>query len=236
MDIKEIEESLSLLIEPGYKERLEGYFKTAPGEYGEGDEFLGIRIPTLRKEIKTYKYLSIDEMGTLLSSKYHEVRLLSLLLLVNRFQMKKTTDTERQQIYVVYLKHIHHINNWDLVDSSAHYIVGPWLETRDRQMLYSLVKSDLLWERRIAIMSCFHFISIGQFDDALALALLVIDDKEDLIHKASGWMLREIGNKNRAIEEAFLQEHYHSMPRTMLRYAIEKFPEELRQQYLKGTI
>ncbi len=236
MNIKEIEDHLCTLAEPGYKEKLQGYFKTAPGQYGAGDIFIGIRNPNLRKEIKRYKHLSVDEMGTLLSSELHEVRLLSLLLLVHRFKMKSTKDTEREQIYTLYLKNTHRVNNWDLVDSSAHYILGPWLETRDRKVLYSLVKSDLIWERRIAIMSCFHFISIGEFDDALAIALLLIEDKEDLIHKASGWMLREVGNKTRSIEETFLQKHYHSMPRTMLRYAIEKFPEDLRQQYLKGKI
>jgi len=210
------------------------FFKTGPGQYGEGDVFIGIRVPALRKLARRYPSLSRADARRLLTSKIHEERLLALLILVLQF----STGTQRQQenIYKFYLRHSRWINNWDLVDTSADKIVGAWLEYRNKQPLYELASSDCLWQRRIAIMSTFHFIKRGQFAATLKIAAILLQDPHDLIHKAVGWMLREVGNRDRPAEEAFLKRHYRNMPRTMLRYAIERFPERRRQAYLRGTV
>ncbi len=210
------------------------FFKTGPGEYGEGDLFRGIRVPEQRKVARKFKHIDLGTAEELLHSPYHEDRLTALLILVEKY--KKKDPEQRQTIYDLYLANTAWINNWDLVDSSAHKIVGPHLENRDRGILYELVKSDSLWERRIAMMTTHYFISKGDFEDALRLAELLLHDEHDLIHKVVGWMLRELGKRNFDLEDAFLQKHYQSMPRTMLRYAIEKFPEERRQAYLKGLV
>jgi 3-methyladenine DNA glycosylase AlkD len=210
------------------------FFKTGPGEYGEGDIFLGVKVPVLRELAKDYLDLSLNDVKTILGSKYHEERLLALLILVSGF--KKGDAGTRQEIYDLYLKNISSVNNWDLVDLSAHYIVGPFLTNKSRGPLYRLAKSKNLWERRIAIMSTFHFIKKGEFSETLKIAERLLADREDLIHKAVGWMLREIGKRHLQSEEIFLKKHYHNMPRTMLRYAIEKFPEPKRKRYLKGQI
>ena len=210
------------------------FFKAGPGEYGEGDKFRGIRVPALRKLAKQHRDLPQAEVLKLLRSGYHEDRLLALLILV--LQFGKGDDAEQKRIYDAYLDHTDYVNGWDLVDSSAQHIVGEWLMTRSRKPLYRLARSKSLWERRIAIMATFQFIKQNDFDDTLALADLLLHDEHDLMHKAVGWMLREVGNRDRAVEEAFLLPRYHNMPRTMLRYAIEKFPERKRMQYLKGLV
>ncbi len=231
--LDQIKETLAGLANPEIAAHSQRFFKTGPGEYGEGDVFRGIRVPVQRKVAKQFKNVDLDTVIELLHSRYHEDRLVALFLLVDKY--KKKDERQRQEIYDLYLANTAYINNWDLVDSSAHKIVGPHLEDRDRSILYKLVKSDVLWERRIAIMATFYFISKHDFEDALNLAEKLLNDKEDLIHKVVGWMLRELGKRNYDLEESFLLKHYNSMPRTMLRYAIERFPEERRQAFLKGT-
>ena len=210
------------------------YFKTGPGEYAEGDLFRGIRVPVLRKMVPSLDGAPLPEVIRLLESAFHEDRLLALLLLMRRFV--KGNEPLRQQIHEIYLEHTRYINNWDLVDISAQYLVGAFLRLRDRTLLYRLVESESLWERRIAVMATFHFIRKGEFDDTLAFAKLLLYDPEELLHKATGWMLREIGKRDLPTLESFLQLHYLRMPRVMLRYAIERFPEERRLLYLKGMV
>ena len=232
--LDQLKQQLESLGDPDIAEHSQRFFKTGPGEYGEGDIFRGIRVPVLRKAAKQFKQLALPDTVTLLHSPYHEDRLTALLILVLKYE--KGHEDEKQAIYDLYLENTKYINNWDLVDSSAHKIVGPHLYERDRAMLYQLVTSDRLWERRIAVMATYYFIHQDDFEDTLRLSELLLDDKEDLIHKSVGWMLRELGKRNYDLEDAFLEQHYHAMPRTMLRYAIEKFPEERRQAYLKGTV
>jgi 3-methyladenine DNA glycosylase AlkD len=211
------------------------FFKTGPGQYGAGDRFLGIRVPALRVIAKKHQTISLDDAAELLKSGFHEERLTALFILVRRYQ-KPVEANEREAIYRLYLDSTRWINNWDLVDCSALYIVGPHLMERDKRLLYRLARSKNLWERRIAVLATFYFIQYRQFDDALRIAEILLTDPEDLIHKAVGWMLREIGKRDIETEERFLKRHCRQMPRTMLRYALEKFPEEKRQRYLKGTI
>ena len=209
------------------------FFKTGKGEYGEGDCFLGIRVPVLRQRVRQCRDVDAEEVLKLLASKYHEERLFALLLLVDKYQ--RGADREKAWIYKHYLANSQYINNWDLVDSSADKIVGARLQQRSRKPLYQLAKSKSLWERRIAIMATFHFIRQNDFKDALAICELLINDEQDLIHKAAGWMLREVGKRNMKAEMEFLDRHYPAMPRTMLRYAIERFPQADRRAYLQGS-
>ena len=234
MTYRKIVDHLKSLSNPEIATHSQRFFKTGKGEYGYGDRFLGIRVPIIRQSVKKYKNTPVDVAGNLLTSPFHEVRLFALLLLVYRFS--RATDRKKEEIYHLYLRHTEYINNWDLVDSSAPYIVGAFLENHDRSILAELAASGLLWERRIAIMSTFFFIKKNQFDDALQIAEQLVMDKEDLIHKAVGWMLREIGKRDKAVEETFLIKYCRQMPRTMLRYAIEKFSINERQKYLKGEI
>jgi len=210
------------------------FFKTAPGEYGEGDVFVGLNVPAVRKLAKEYQALPLNQLSQLLKSAIHEARLLALLILIRQYA--SADETGRQQIYNLYLQNTRFINNWDLVDASAMHIVGAHLRNRPRSPLSALAESKLLWDRRISIMATFHYIKRGEFAETLRIALLLLHDQEDLIQKAVGWMLRETGKRDQLIAENFLQEHYKTMPRTMLRYAIEKFPEKLRRQYLRGEI
>jgi 3-methyladenine DNA glycosylase AlkD len=210
------------------------FFKTAPGQYGEGDVFVGLRVPEIRKLAKEYRTLPLSEILKLLQSPIHEARLLALLILVSAYGQGDAFLQER--IYDLYLGNTHYINNWDLVDASAEHIVGAHLRYRDKSPLRILAESSLLWDRRIAVMATFHYIKHCEFAETLNIAKLLLCDREDLIHKAVGWMLREIGNRDLLIEEGFLKIHYKAMPRTMLRYSIEKFPEALRLQYLRGEI
>ena len=207
------------------------FFKTGKGEYAEGDVFVGLRVPEIRQWAREYEKLSFAEITRLLHSPIHEARLLALLILVQSY--RKGDATFQRQIYNLYLQNTRFINNWDLVDVSAEHIVGRYLKNRSRSPLHTLAGSDLLWERRISILATFHYIKCGEFAETLRIAERLLRDPEDLIHKAVGWMLREIGNRDRLTEEAFLKRHYRMMPRTMLRYAIETFPERLRQQYLR---
>jgi 3-methyladenine DNA glycosylase AlkD len=213
---------------------LRRFFKTGAGEYGEGDIFIGIKVPPLRKLAAEFEDVPLQTVRALLKSRIHEERTLALMILVRRFS--RADDELRQQIYEFYLAHLTFINNWDLVDGSAPYIVGAFLWERDRRQLYAFAKSTSLWERRIAILSTLHFIRQSDFRDALGIAELLIADEHDLIHKAVGWMLREIGRRDLEAERAFLKTHYRKMPRTMLRYAIERFPEAQRRRYLLGKV
>lgn len=230
MKKEDVEAALRNIAEPEIAEHSQRFFKTGKGEYAEGDQFLGIRVPNIRKVARRFKQLSLAEIEKLLHSNFHEERLCALIMMANR--AKKAGPEEQKRLYNLYLKNTAYINNWDLVDTSAEHVVGRYLFSNDRSILYELAQSDELWERRIAIMSTFHFIKNNDFEDTLAIAELLLDDEHDLIHKASGWMLREVGNRDMDAEEKFLKKHVLQMPRTMLRYAIEKFPEEKRQQYL----
>ena len=214
-------------------EHSQRFFKTGKGEYGEGDKFLGLRVPVLRQLVKHHRLTSTNEVLKILKSQWHEERLFALLLLVEKF--KNGDAKEQKVVYDAYLNHIPFINNWDLVDCSAHLIVGPYHYGKSQGKLNSLARSKNLWERRIAMMATLHYIKQHSFDQTLVLAERLLTDKEDLIHKMSGWMLREIGKRDKSVEDEFLAKHYKNMPRTMLRYAIEKYPERERQRYLKGT-
>lgn len=222
------------LADPERARLLQRYFKTGPGEYAEGDSFIGLTVPTVRGVLKEYRQLTPGDLLPLLVSPLHEERFFALLALVRCFATGD--DAIREQVYSLYLAHTRFINNWDLVDCSAPTIVGGYLLTREREPLVTLVRSASLWERRIAILATFAFISHHQFDDSLAIGRLVLEDRHDLIHKAAGWMLREVGKRDRGALEDFLREHCRVMPRTMLRYAIERLPVEQRQGYLKGTL
>ena len=234
MNHKIIHNDLLQLANEQIAEHSQRFFKTGKGEYGEGDIFLGIRVPLLRKLVKKYRGISITEVRKLLHSKFHEERLLAVLMLVQLF--KSGDESVQKQVYDLYLENTEFINNWDIVDISASNIVGAHLYEKDKAPLYDLVQSKNLWERRIAIIATFYFIRQNEFDDTLKLAKILLNDKEDLIHKAVGWMLREVGKREIEFEEEFLQEHYKIMPRTMLRYAIEKFPETSRKMYLRGEV
>ncbi len=219
---------------PAIAEHSQRFFKTGEGEYGEGDKFLGIRMPVVRKQVQKYREAPLRTIVGFLRSPWHEERMFAVLSLAKRFQLGD--EGARRKIYETYLDHLKYVNNWDLVDGSAHLIVGRWLEGRSRKPLHRLARSGDLWERRVAIISTYHFIKNREFDETLALAEILLDDHEDLIHKAVGWMLREVGNRHMKTEERFLKAHYRTMPRTMLRYAIEKFPESRRRAYLEGRV
>ena len=234
MKAKQISQTLRALADPERAKKSLRFFKTGKGEYGEGDQFLGIRVPVLRRQAKLYADISLAELQPLLASAFHEERLCALFILVNKFE--KGSDDERIIIYDFYLNNTDYINNWDLVDSSAYQIVGAYLLDKDRAPLYSLCESSSLWERRIAIISTLRFIKEHQFDDTLAISECLLEDKEDLIHKAVGWMIREVGNRDVGRLKDFLKQHYQSMPRTMLRYAIEKFSPQERKKYLSGDV
>ncbi|KHD89970.1 MAG: DNA alkylation repair protein [Bdellovibrio sp. ArHS] len=217
---------------PARAQTLQRFFKTAPGEYAEGDIFWGLTVPESRSIAKKYADLSLKDVRVLIKSKIHEERLIGLLILVGRFA--KSPEKEQEKIYQFYLKNTRYINNWDLVDSSAEYIVGSYLYERDRSILCELAKSPSLWERRIAMLSTFHFIKRGEYKDTLKIAKILLNDPHDLIHKAVGWMLREAGKRvSEQDMRKFLDVHAPKMPRTMLRYAIERLPATDRQYYLK---
>jgi len=234
MSLPEIKQSLQKLADKKTAEVLQRFFKTGAGEYGEGDVFVGIKVPPLRKLAAEFQDQSLKTLQRLLKSKIHEERTLALMILVRQFA--RADENVRERIYDFYVAHTAFINNWDLVDGSAPYIVGPFLWKRDRSHLYVLAKSSSLWERRIAILSTFYFIRQNDFVDALKISELLLADEHDLIHKAVGWMLREIGKRDRAVEESFLKTRCRAMPRTMLRYAIERFPESHRRRYLLGSV
>ena len=234
---EDVLKALKEIADPEKSEHSGRFFKTGAGEYGEGDQFLGIRVPKLREIAKNHRDLFLNEVAKLLQSPLHEVRLTAIYLLVYKYQKAKQFE-KRQEIYEFYMNHLEGVNNWDLVDSSAKYIAGHFLYEydQDRSILYKLSDSEDLWERRIAIMTTFYFVDQGDFDLTLQLAEKYLDAPEDLIHKATGWMLREIGKQDEDLLRNFLDKHYQDMPRTMLRYAIEKLDEPVRQMYLKAEV
>lgn len=226
MNVEELKQELEELSDPEIAEIDKKFFKTGKGQYGEGDQFIGIRTPTLRKAVNKYD-LCLAEVQELLNSEIHEFRLAGVFVLIQLYKKNK------KEIVDFYLKNTSRINNWDLIDISAHKIIGDWLLDKDKSILYELAASDVLWEKRIAIISTYAFIREDKFEDTLKIAEILLNDKHDLIHKAVGWMLREVGKRNQKVEEEFLIKHVKQMPRTMLRYAIERFEEEKRQYYLK---
>lgn len=212
------------------KERHSAFFKTGVGHYAEHDQFIGVKVPVLRVIAKNYKDLPLPEIQILLGSPINEERLLGLFILVGQYQ--KSKDSLKNELYQFYLNNLKQVNNWNLVDASAHLIMGAHLLKRDRAILFSLAQSEIIWGRRIAIVSTWYFIRHNDLEDTFKLAEILLNDKHDLIHKAVGWMLREAGKKNESILIAFLEQHAGKMPRTMLRYSIEKFPENQRRLYL----
>ena len=232
--LESLKKELQELVDEKQAEILQRFFKTGKGEYGEGDVFLGIKVPIQRQVAKKYSGLSLPKIQELLKSGVHEHRLTGLIILSNKY--KQAGDEDKANIFNFYLKNTKNINNWDLVDVTAPNIVGHFLFDKKKNILYDLARSNNLWERRIAIVSTFNFIRQQEFEDTLALSEILLDDKHDLIHKAVGWMLREVGKKDEAVLEEFLKQHHKVMPRTMLRYAIEKFEEEKRKMYLLGEV
>jgi 3-methyladenine DNA glycosylase AlkD len=210
------------------------FFKTGPGDYGEGDKFLGLTVPEMRALARKYRELADTDAVALLASPWHEDRLVALILLVNAYE--RGDDARRGKIYRAYLANTRHINNWDLVDCSAGQIVGGHLDSGDISALERLARSKDIWKRRIGIVATFSFIKRNEFRPTLRIAAMLLDDTHDLIHKAVGWMLREVGKRDRAVLDAFLKKHYRDMPRTMLRYAIERHPEAIRKKYLAGKV
>jgi 3-methyladenine DNA glycosylase AlkD len=230
-EIAELQQELQQLANPKQQIILQRFFKTDTGEYGEGDVFLGIKVPILRRIANKYKWLSLDEIQNLLQNPIHECRFIALIILI--YQYNQSDSSDKPEIVHFYLNHTRYINNWDLVDISAPKLLGDYLLARSREVLYQLAGSKQWWERRIAILATFCLIRNHDFADTLQLATILLQDPHDLIHKAVGWMLREVGNRDQSVEKTFLNQHYRQMPRTMLRYAIEKFPNETRQFYLK---
>lgn len=231
LNSKSIRTRLLSLEDKAKAKFFQGFFKTGKGEYGEGDRFLGLTVPTLRKLAKEYSDLSLPEIEKSLKSPFNEERLLALLILVRRFQ--KSDQSVKDKVVRLFLKNRRFVNNWNLVDSSAPYILGPHFFERDRKILVQMVKSKSLWDRRIAVLTSFYFIRQNDFADTFRFTEALLKDKEDLMHKACGWMLREIGKRDLKALENFLRKHATRMPRTMLRYAIEHLPKIQRQSYLK---
>ncbi|HYA85731.1 MAG TPA: DNA alkylation repair protein [Nitrospirota bacterium] len=234
MIFEEIQKKVRKLANKDKANVLKGFFKTGPGQYGEGDVFLGITVPALRKISQECRNTSVADMVRLLRSSIHEERVLALFLLVGAYD--RGDDAVKKKIYSLYLKNTRYINNWDLVDLSAPNIVGHHLIDKGRKPLYRLATSRDLWKKRMAILATFTFIRQKDFADTLNISQLLLSDEHDLIHKAVGWMLREVGKRDPQTEEKFLKQHYRIMPRTMLRYAIERFPERKRKKYLEGKM
>jgi 3-methyladenine DNA glycosylase AlkD len=227
-----LKKELESLSNPKQAALLQGFFKTGKGEYGEGDIFLGIKVPVQRNACKEYYGLSFDELQKLLSSKIHEHRMCALFILVAKYEKAKDEKT-KEKIFNFYLSNTKNINNWDLIDLSAPSIVGNYLLNKDRKILYKLAKSESLWEKRIAMLSTFEFIAHGETEDTFKIAEILLNDKHDLIHKAVGWMLREAGKRvSEEQEKEFLEKHYKNMPRTMLRYAVERLSEKDRKRFM----
>lgn len=234
MTPERIERKLERLKNPQKAVHLKRFFKTGPGEYGEKDVFWGITVPELRKLAQKIRGVSTNTVLGLLKSPVHEKRMLALIIMVDQYEAGE--KTQRKNLYEFYLGNTEHINSWDLVDGSAPHIVGAYLMEKNRKPLYRLARSENLWERRIAIVSTLYFIRRGEFAEVLKISKILLNDAEDLIQKAVGWMLREVGKRDPACAEAFLAENYRKMPRTMLRYAIEKYTKPQRQRYLTGKI
>jgi 3-methyladenine DNA glycosylase AlkD len=231
----DVRKELKSMADPDKVATLQRFFKTGPGQYGEGDIFIGVMVPHSRQVAKKFSQLPLAEVRTLLYSRIHEERLVALLILAQRYS-SASSSREKEKIVKFYLDNIKQVNNWDLVDLSAPNILGAHLvDNRDRRrLLYRLAGSDNVWERRIAIVATHHFIRNGDFSDTLKIAVMLLQDRHDLIHKAAGWMLREVGKRDAAAEEAFLEKHCSVMPRMMLRYAIERLPKSKRHRYRKA--
>lgn len=234
MKARDIQIKLRRLANKEKAKILQGFFKTGPGQYGEGDIFYGITVPVLRKLAKECGEASVNDALQLLKSEIHEQRMLALFLLIGKYRVGDALV--KKKIYDLYLKNTAFINNWDLVDLSAPNVIGAYLADKPRLQLYNLAVSQNLWERRISILATFAFIRLNDFKDTLKISVLLLQDEHDLIQKAVGWMLREVGKRDLVLEEKFLRQYYRRMPRTMLRYAIERFPEATRIKYLKGMM
>ena len=233
MTYKDAKQALHSFANGKHAEFHSGFFKTGPGQYGEGDIFLGARVPQVRQVAKRFRSLQIPVLKRFLHSAIHEERLMALIIMTEQY--KRADEATKEELVEFYLANTAHVNNWDLVDSSAHKILGQHLLTRPRKILDTLSRSESLWERRIAMIATMPFVSNGEYKDTLKLAKRYLKDPEDLMHKATGWLLREVGKQDNEVLLIFLDQHYPKMPRTMLRYSIEKLPERTRQQYLKGT-
>lgn len=228
----QIKSELEASGNPEKAAHLSCFFKTGKGQYGEGDRFMGVTVPEQRAIARKYIAADLNILEELITSPFHEQRLTALLILTLKYQKSKQ-ETEKQNYIRFYLSHTDFINNWDLVDLSCYFLLGHWLQDKDRTLLYQLADSPNLWEQRMAIVSCMSFVRQGDFRDCLAIADKLLDHPHDLIHKATGWLLRETGKKDKNALLAFLQERHLRMPRTMLRYAIERFPEEERKKWMK---
>jgi len=229
--LNKLKKELKQIANPAKAKHESRYFKTGKGEYGEGDIFLGINTADKRKLARKYSELSLKNTKYLITSKFHDYRFIALIILINKYQ--KADEQLKEKIFNFYLKNTKYINNWDLVDISAPNIIGDYLLDKNRKILYKLAKSKSLWERRISIIATYKFIKENQFNDTLKISEILLNDEHDLIHKAVGWMLREVGKRDQRIEEKFLKKYYKIMPRTMLRYSIERFNKNKRKFYLK---
>jgi len=232
MVAKELIECFELLADPEQAIFLQRFFKTGKGQYGEGDVFYGIKVPQTRQIAKEFKQISFAELIKVLKNPVHEIRLCGLMILVEQF--KKAKEEDRKKIVDFYLSNTQYINNWDLVDLSCYHILGTYLLDKPRDILYSLAESSNMWEQRIAIVGTLAFIRKNEFEDTLAISKMLLNHKQDLIHKAVGWMLREVFKRDETVVLDFIETHYSQMPRTALRYAIEKLPEEKRKDVLQG--
>lgn len=234
--IDKVKKDLKKYIDPEKAKHYPKFFQTFEGGYGEGDKFIGVTVPNQRKVAKKYyKTISLKDVEKLLQQDIHEYRQTALFILTYKYEKLKEMK-KKKEIVDLYISNTNHINNWDLVDSSAYKLLGDYLLNKDKKLLYELAKSSNMWEQRIAIISTLKFIKKGNYEDTLKISKLLLNHEHDLIHKAVGWMLREVGKKDYDVEYGFLVKHYSNMPRTMLRYSIEKFDEEVRQKFLKGKI
>jgi len=228
--LQAIKKELQSLADPQIAQHSQRFFKTGKGDYGEGDVFLGIRVPVIRKLAKRFHNLPLDNIESLLKSKFHEQRLLALIMMVNLF--KKSDSHTQQQIFNTYINNIEYINNWDLIDTTTPHIVGTYLFDKNRQLLFNYAESENLWQRRISVLACLYFIQRDDFKDFIEIAETLVNDQHDLIHKAVGWMLREAAKKQLSITTRYLDQYAAIMPRTMLRYALKKFPANLKKEYM----
>lgn len=230
MNAAQVQSALKKKASPNRAKISQSFFKTGPGQYGEGDIFIGVTVPDVRSVCKSFQHMPLSEVQKILRSKIHEFRLAALLILVMQFS--KADSKEKETLAKFYSKNLKYVNNWDLVDLSAEKILGPYFFERSKAPLYKLLKSKSLWDRRVAILTTFHFIRNHKFEDTLKMSKALMRDEEDLMHKAVGWMLREMGKRNLQVLEKFLHAHATKMPRTMLRYSIERFPEKQRKYFL----
>lgn len=233
MSVEKLRDELLAAGSEAKARELARFFKTGKGDYGEGDRFIGVTVPVNRTITRRYLHLTPTQLAELLHSPIHELRLSALIAMVEQYKSRHTTDAHRQEIVDTYIANTRYINNWDLVDLSVYNIIGAHLASRSRELLYRWALSSLLWEQRMAIVATMWFIRHGDYDDTIALARLLCHHPHDLMHKAVGWMLREVGKRDKQRLIDFLNEHYTTLPRTLLRYAIEKLPQQERLYYMK---